>query len=82
MTVREIYERGIKGLPPIDQLRLATLILEQLTGPQSVTDVDLSDQIRKHTLSNDLLMKMAQTHSPPQSWWQQDDDPTVACEGR
>jgi len=75
MTVREIYERGVKPLPAIDQLRLASLILSQLT--QSGVD-DLADQIRKATPSNDQLLKLAATHAPPQSWWDEEVDDAIA----
>jgi protoheme ferro-lyase len=37
MTVREIYDRTIKPLPPADRLQLATLILNDIP-PQSVVD--------------------------------------------
>jgi hypothetical protein len=69
MTVREIYERGVKSLPAIDQLRLASLILSQLT--QSEAD-DLAEQIRKATPSNEHLLELARTHVPPQSWWDEE----------
>jgi len=43
MTAREIYERDIRQLPPMDRLRLASLILDDLTGPSS-RPLDVSDQ--------------------------------------
>ncbi len=82
MTVRDIYERGIRDLPAMEQLRLARLILEQLTDGEPTAGQDLNGQIRRNTPSNSLLLDLAARHGPPQTWWDEDDDPTASSEGK
>lgn len=82
MTVQEIYDRGIKDLPAHEQLRLASLILDQLTRSETGSGQELSDEIRQNTPLNAVLLNAAATHGPPEAWWDADDDPTVPSDGQ
>jgi len=79
MTVREVYDRGVKNLPAMEQLRLASLILEQLTHSEPAAAGNLMEQISLNTPANTTLLQLAATQVPPQSWWDETDDPTVAA---
>ncbi len=80
MTVREIYEQGVKDLPATDQLRLASLILEGLTGLD--LEQELRGRLEKATRSNEQLLALAGTHPAPQSWWDETEDPTLPAVGK
>lgn len=43
MTVRQIYDQDIRQLPPLERLRLATLILDELTAANGA-GLDISDK--------------------------------------
>lgn len=43
MTLREIYDNSIRQLPAMDRLRLASLILEDLTAVEGKA-LDISDE--------------------------------------
>ncbi|HWE01503.1 MAG TPA: hypothetical protein VG326_03765 [Tepidisphaeraceae bacterium] len=81
MTVREIYDRGIRDLPVPEQLRLASFILDELSRSETVVEQELRDRIRLATPPNAVLMNAATTHGPPQDWWNSDDDPTASSGG-
>jgi hypothetical protein len=75
MTVSEIYEQGVKDLPAFEQLRLASLILERLTGTHR--DGELRGKIQLATPPNEQLLALAAVCAPPQGWWDETDDPTT-----
>ena len=39
-TVKQVYDENVRGLPPVERLKLATMILEELT--ESASEVDFS----------------------------------------
>ena len=41
-SAQAVYEQSVKPLPPMERLRLAKIILEQLTGTEEA-EVELSD---------------------------------------
>ena len=57
MTAQEIYEQGIKQLPSIEKLRLASLILDQLTQ-SAAAQVDLSDAWSEQDMSDVAAFSM------------------------
>ena len=42
MTVQQMYDESIRQLPPIERLRLATLILDELTATNGA-GLDIND---------------------------------------
>jgi hypothetical protein len=81
MTVRELYDRGIRDLPVVEQIRLASLILDGLSRSETMAEQELSERIRSLTPANSILMNAAATHGPPQEWWDAVDDPTTTSGG-
>lgn len=57
MTAQEVYEHEIKQLPSIEQLRLASLILEQLTR-SAKSQMELSDAWSEQDMSDLVAFSM------------------------
>lgn len=85
MTAQEIYDHGVRSLPAIERLRLARMILDELRTSRQAQD-ELgevwAEEIRKTTLPNEQLLQLAQTRVPPQSWWDETDDPFAPDQGK
>jgi hypothetical protein len=78
MTARQIYEQGISALPARERLSLARLILDDLRESPTAQDElgeAWAEEIRRATIPNELLLAWARKQGPPQSWWDETDDP-------
>ena len=50
--------------------------------PNSYDEAALRERIRQTTPSNESLLKVAKTHQPPASWWNEESDPFSPDEGK
>ena len=78
MTALEIYEHGIKELSAMERLRLVRMIIDQLTeSPQAQEELAAAwaEQIAQATIPNAELLRMAEKRQPPQTWWDEAEDP-------
>ncbi len=83
MTAREMYEKGIKVLPPRERLWLAQTILDDLresSADQPELSEAWAEEIARVTLPNQVLLEWARRQGPPQSWWDETDDPTAPAQ--